>query len=464
MATATVTSFWIVSILLAVMRPVSVELQLLHGRSSCDFINHLSTYKCRNIYNMSSIRVYVNSHKQIKVLDISNNNIHVLAKEIFLLRGFTKVNRLHMSNSGVELIDPQAFSGLMFLGEVDLSNNALYSLNPETFKDNPRLWYLNLRNNPLSTIPQEPTFLNVPSLKFLDISMCKFHSLTVSSFLNLKDLVHLNLSGNLLTVVSHRTFLPLHQLRVLDLSRNPWNCVCMLQSLRDWYVQHYPSSQDSVFCSAPKCLEGRSWAEESSFCNGATAVSFASRSKREVNTEDPLWAGLPYPGCKGPEPTREFPWVLVIGIVVVCLLLVIVALILYRTCRQKHVTRSFWVRDRDTAPLTTENFINHRQNSIMPFGIIDDVATFQRNSCDYPPPYSTDIPPVTVKDDVAFSKDMTSVSKHTQTTTSQQHFLRRTPLYEILHSTSDNQSRDICGTVEKRDIRNGDLEKQQCLY
>ena len=58
----------------------------------------------------------------------------------------------------------------------------------------------------------------------------------------------------------HQVFLPLTNLKSLQLHSNPWSCDCHLKSFRDWVTErglvNYPTS-----CSEPERLSGKPWAD-----------------------------------------------------------------------------------------------------------------------------------------------------------------------------------------------------------
>jgi hypothetical protein len=123
-----------------------------------------------------------------------------------------------MSHNGIKVMDPEVFSQLQDLRQIDLHNNNIGYIHPSLFQNNPNLFMLDLSSNDIIylrldfnvntqlrflnlssnmlTFEGLPFFLPVTSLEILDLSNNQIEIMSGEVFDGLVDLKHLNISGN----------------------------------------------------------------------------------------------------------------------------------------------------------------------------------------------------------------------------------------------------------------------------
>ena len=147
------------------------------------------------------------------------------------------IDSLDLSDSGIESLKADDFSGLTNLTTLYLSRNQLSALPESVFADLASLEYLNLSYNQLSVLPAG-LFSGLTNLTTLYLSRNQLSALPESVFADLASLEYLNLSYNQLRVLPVGLFSGLTNLTVLHLSRNqlsalPERVFAGLTSLKD---------------------------------------------------------------------------------------------------------------------------------------------------------------------------------------------------------------------------------------
>ncbi|XP_029490992.1 leucine-rich repeat-containing protein 26-like [Oncorhynchus nerka] len=149
--------------------------------------------------------------------------------------GLWSLRVLVLSDSGIQLLQPEAFYSLSFLEKLDMSRNKLLWLPPDFSH-------------------------SLSSVRELRLDHSTLERLEVSS---LEHLEKLDLSHNHITFLQPGAFRGLPRLRPLQLAGNPWNCDCDLHrvfskllSVRHLHVDDY----HNVTCHEPLQLAGASLA------------------------------------------------------------------------------------------------------------------------------------------------------------------------------------------------------------
>ncbi|XP_069702721.1 chondroadherin-like [Periplaneta americana] len=161
--------------------------------------------------------------KQLSVatrfLNISGNKLSSLKRNSFNVHNAESIKILDLSDNKISVIDSGALRHVTSLIFLYLSRNEIVSLEQNAFTVNNRLEFLKLDNNMLE-LPADRPFLNIPSLKSLDLKFCSISALPEKTFIRLKNLEELRLSHNQLQALNPKVFLPLKLLKHLYLSRN----------------------------------------------------------------------------------------------------------------------------------------------------------------------------------------------------------------------------------------------------
>lgn len=211
---------------------------------------------------------------QLKVLDLSRNDMAVIAGKTFLylryleeldlrknslqylrsdtFSGLIGLKSLYLSNNDISVIEANTFAGARSLIRIDLSFNSLTQISGEIFGSSRLpLRKLFIRNNYLDVIPDN-TFQSVPNIDFLSLAHNRITRLGDNLFVPLKNLRKLHIHNNAITELSSAvmdevaklvefsfkknrlTFLPatnatFSNLEKVTLEGNPWQCPCLFE-------------------------------------------------------------------------------------------------------------------------------------------------------------------------------------------------------------------------------------------
>uniref|UniRef100_A0A1Q3FN08 Putative leucine-rich transmembrane protein n=1 Tax=Culex tarsalis TaxID=7177 RepID=A0A1Q3FN08_CULTA len=167
----------------------------------------------------------------IRVLDLSQNNISVIAKKAFFSLSKLEVLDLSHNMLTTKALVPAVFEGpfspddyepLGQLRVLRLGYNQLHSLDADLFEHMPNLQELSLVSNIFKTIDTltENALSSARTLLSLDLSYMELNSIP-GGFLNaIGDLTHLNLTGNLLETIPEGLRFA-QKLKWLSLDENP---------------------------------------------------------------------------------------------------------------------------------------------------------------------------------------------------------------------------------------------------
>ncbi|XP_057659374.1 chaoptin-like [Diorhabda carinulata] len=211
---------------------------------------------------------FVNMPK-LRILNLKENRLSYLPRDIFSntllemldlgLNSFTVVPSMSISDIGmtlrylsmrsnnIEHIDITTFPDVPSLQYLDLSNNKLTILPDNVFTSLGLLQYLDLSFNPLRSNFKE-LFHYAQSLKYLDLS----NSWIIQTpFFPLPNLVHLNLSHNLIENIDKNSIQQLLKLKSFDISFNkleevPANLWTYLPNLKILNLSNNPIKEITV--------------------------------------------------------------------------------------------------------------------------------------------------------------------------------------------------------------------------
>ncbi|XP_055593119.1 leucine-rich repeat-containing protein 70 [Uranotaenia lowii] len=167
----------------------------------------------------------------VKVLDLSHNNISAIAKRAFI--ELDKLESLDLSYNllTAKALKPEIFEGkfssdeyepMLAMKTLRLAYNQLHVLDSDLFEHFPNLETLSLEGNIFKVIDHqtEIALSSIHTLKSLDLSYMELLQLPEFIFKAPQDLAYLNLTGNLLTTVPEALRFT-EKLKWLSLDENP---------------------------------------------------------------------------------------------------------------------------------------------------------------------------------------------------------------------------------------------------
>lgn len=193
-----------------------------------------------------------------KTVNCSNINIGTLQAQDLSVDSL-KVQRLHLKNAGLTLLEADVFNSVPKLWYLDISYNVLENLDYRLFSKLTRLLHLDLTNNRLTSLHDERLFKAQGKLSSLLLGNNKIQVL---------DLVVIN---------------PLKSIRVLKLTGNPFLCNCEFRQLVLWWTER--DLDIDATCKHPNASNADSWSRinSSEICDRTHTTSMASSNEMEEN-------------------------------------------------------------------------------------------------------------------------------------------------------------------------------------
>ncbi|XP_041114989.1 nyctalopin-like [Polyodon spathula] len=261
--------------------PNLVELKMAHN----EYIRYLHT------------RTFTALKRLVK-LDLSNSNLFNMPDRIFLeqvalrelllfqnnfrripgaIRGMENLTHVYLERNRIEAVAYNSLQGLSNLKYVNLQENHINVIHDQAFQDCRRIEYFYLNDNLLSDLPRHSfkglrrmKMLNLGGNLFTNVSNTWFSDLTElevlyldrnqltfieeGAFENLSSLISLHLNSNNLTSLPLFVFQPIYFLGRLYLFRNPWECDCTMEWLKEW-MENYKLVRD-IPCTSPPSVAG----------------------------------------------------------------------------------------------------------------------------------------------------------------------------------------------------------------
>lgn len=194
-----------------------------------------------------------------QVLDVSGNNLQILASGMFYRAGLLNLQRVYMSQCRIGQIDSRALKGLTNVVEIDLSRNMLTAVPSATLADVPLLRDLSLANNPIQKIEPD-AFRNSAGLVRLDMSGCELHAVAATAFAGIDRLETLKLGANRLTGLLAGTVESLNKVHGVELHENPWHCDCTMRPVKVWLTENnIPTAVDPSCATGPGRVANRTF-------------------------------------------------------------------------------------------------------------------------------------------------------------------------------------------------------------
>ena len=168
---------------------------------------------CRNVqFQTSDFRTI---SIESRALDISYNTE---INRAYFETDMQFLYRLNLSNSGLQVVDRNAFSKLRNLKILDISYNKLRIIPTDVFKDFKALTALYLSGNNLLTSIQHGAFNGLTAIRDLIITGTRLHTIETETFTGLQ-LSTLDLSSNQITTIENMAFNDL-EVETIDISGN----------------------------------------------------------------------------------------------------------------------------------------------------------------------------------------------------------------------------------------------------
>ena len=150
--------------------------------------------------------------RNLIILDISKNNIHLIPPEMFLF--CSKMITLNLSHNNLQKLNSYTFSGLLNLVNLNLAHNNILLLERYSFFGLESLKLLTLSHQGLTTI-EDLAFHGLTSLTSLDLSHNSLQIITRRMLMALVNLERLYIQNNQLRLYDSGTFQVLQNLKRL---------------------------------------------------------------------------------------------------------------------------------------------------------------------------------------------------------------------------------------------------------
>lgn len=182
---------------------------------------------------------------------LERNKIEAVAYNSLL--GLNNLKYLNLQENRISVIHDNSFQDLRKLENFYLNDNLLSDLPQYTFKGLVSLKMLNLGGNFLSNVSRT-WFGDLVELEVLYLDRNRLLFIEEGAFENLTSLITLHLNSNNLTILPLPTFQPIYFVGHLYLFRNPWECDCNLEWLKEW-KENYKLVRD-IPCASPSSVAG----------------------------------------------------------------------------------------------------------------------------------------------------------------------------------------------------------------
>ncbi|XP_024266333.1 nyctalopin [Oncorhynchus tshawytscha] len=182
---------------------------------------------------------------------LERNKIEAVAYNSLL--GLGNLRYLNLQENRINVIHDQSFQDLMRLENFYLNDNLLSELPRVAFKGLSRLKMLNLGGNQFTNI-SKTWFSDLVELEVLYLDRNRLVYIEEGSFENLTSLITLHLNSNNLSSLPFPVFQPVYFIGRLYLFRNPWECDCSLEYLKEW-MESYKLVRD-IPCASPSSVVG----------------------------------------------------------------------------------------------------------------------------------------------------------------------------------------------------------------
>ncbi|XP_078801912.1 uncharacterized protein LOC144991864 [Oryzias latipes] len=203
--------------------------------------NQLQTVPHKSFYNMP----------ELSKLTIYKNPLLFLPNE--LMGHMPDMREFYLFSTNLTTVPGNVFANMSGLLRLNLHlNNKLRHLPPDVFCCLPNLQKLSLRNNNLFYLPPQ-IFSSLTTVNTLLLNDNNLTLLPEDVFQNLTNVMAIDLKNNNLKSLPGDIFSSNAALRMLNLSKNPWDCNCAIRDFARW-IRNNPRiviDIDDVLCHSP---------------------------------------------------------------------------------------------------------------------------------------------------------------------------------------------------------------------
>ncbi|KYO39107.1 nyctalopin [Alligator mississippiensis] len=182
---------------------------------------------------------------------LERNRIEAVAHNS--LQGLTRLKYLNLQDNRINVIHDRAFQDCQKMEYLYLNDNLLSDFPENSFSGLRHLKMLSLGGNFLRNV-SHTWFQDLVELEILHLDRNRISYIEEGAFENLTSLISLHLNSNDLTTLPFSVFQPVYFLGRLYLFRNPWECDCRLEWLKEW-MENYRLVRD-IPCASPSSVAG----------------------------------------------------------------------------------------------------------------------------------------------------------------------------------------------------------------
>ncbi|XP_069492620.1 nyctalopin [Ambystoma mexicanum] len=201
--------------------------------------------------NFRRIPGAIRSMENLTHVYLERNRIEAIAYNS--LQDLGSLKYLNLQENKIYVIHDMSFQDCRKLEYLYLNDNLLMELPESSFKGLLRLKLLNLGGNLIRNITNT-WFQDLFELEILYLDRNRINYIEEGSFENLTSLVALHLNSNNLTSLPFPIFKPVYFIGRLYLFRNPWECDCKMEWLKQWMF-NYRLVRD-IPCASPNSVAG----------------------------------------------------------------------------------------------------------------------------------------------------------------------------------------------------------------
>ncbi|XP_063300333.1 nyctalopin [Pelobates fuscus] len=182
---------------------------------------------------------------------LESNKIEAVAYNS--LQDLTNLKYLNLQDNKINVIHDMSFQDCQRMEFLFLNDNLLNELPENSFKGLRKLKLLNMGGNFITNV-SNVWFQDLFELEVLYLDRNKICYIEEGAFENLTSLVALHLNSNNLATLPFDVFRPVYFIGRLFLFKNPWECDCRIEWLKDW-MDNYKLVRD-IPCSSPTSVTG----------------------------------------------------------------------------------------------------------------------------------------------------------------------------------------------------------------